>query len=283
MARGRDQQFPGLCVGYNQDGADCSTIWQPGDANAVNINPAIQAALVPTDTCSSRAFAVNNAGQIVGYYQPGMDSNYHAYLYNSATNIVDLGSLGGSNDIGTNPLAINSDGSVVGYSPATNGAQHAFLWTATTDNGTTGSMQDLNNMLLNAGAIPSGDYLYEATGINSAGSICGYLSNASQTQYQAFALIATLPGDANLDGKVDINDLTIVLAHYNQSGMTWQQGDFVGDGTVDINDLTIVLAHYGQSSGSSAAGMAAVPEPAGLAMLAAAFLAAAGVIARRRQ
>ena len=27
-----------------------------------------------------------------------------------------------------------------------------------------------------------------------------------------------LPGDANLDGKVDINDLTIVLAHYNQTG-----------------------------------------------------------------
>ena len=28
-----------------------------------------------------------------------------------------------------------------------------------------------------------------------------------------------LPGDANGDGKVDINDLTIVLAHFNQTGM----------------------------------------------------------------
>ena len=27
-----------------------------------------------------------------------------------------------------------------------------------------------------------------------------------------------LPGDANLDGKVDINDLTIVLANYGQTG-----------------------------------------------------------------
>jgi hypothetical protein len=26
-----------------------------------------------------------------------------------------------------------------------------------------------------------------------------------------------LPGDANLDGRVDINDLTIVLANYNQT------------------------------------------------------------------
>ena len=60
---------------------------------------------------------------------------------------------------------------------------------------------------------------------------------------------------------MDINDLTIVLAHYGQTGMTWTQGEFTGDGTVDINDLTIVLAHYGQSLGASAGGMAAVPEP----------------------
>ena len=64
-----------------------------------------------------------------------------------------------------------------------------------------------------------------------------------------------LPGDANLDGKVDINDLTMVLAHYGQSGMTWAQGEFTGDGTVDINDLTIVLAPApGQSAGWPSAG-----------------------------
>ena len=66
-----------------------------------------------------------------------------------------------------------------------------------------------------------------------------------------------LPGDANGDGKVDVNDLTIVLAHFGQTGMTWSQGEFTGDGTVDINDLTIVLANY-QTAG---AGVAAVPEP----------------------
>jgi hypothetical protein len=76
----------------------------------------------------------------------------------------------------------------------------------------------------------------------------------------AMVLKPTLPGDANLDGTVDINDLTIVLAHYGQTGMTWSQGEFTGDGTVDINDLTIVLAHYSQSVGAPA-GPVAVPEP----------------------
>ena len=64
-----------------------------------------------------------------------------------------------------------------------------------------------------------------------------------------YLLTPAIPGDANLDGKVDINDLTIVLAHYNQAGMSWAPGDFTGGGTVDINDLTIVLAHYNQGGG----------------------------------
>ena len=57
-----------------------------------------------------------------------------------------------------------------------------------------------------------------------------------------------IPGDANLDGQVDINDLTIVLSRYNATGMTWTQGDFNSDGKVDINDLTIVLSNYNQSA-----------------------------------
>ena len=86
------------------------------------------------------------------------------------------------------------------------------------------------------------------------------------------SLVLTVPGDANYDGKVDINDLTIVLAHYNKSGLTWAQGEFTGSGTVDINDLTIVLAHYNQTLGSAAAGVAAVPEPSAIAIAAAALL-----------
>ena len=34
------------------------------------------------------------------------------------------------------------------------------------------------------------------------------------------------PGDANGDGKMDINDLTIVLTNFGTSGRTWSQGDF---------------------------------------------------------
>ena len=102
----------------------------------------------------------------------------------------------------------------------------------------------------------------------------------------AFALLrsdAPLAGDANLDGKVDINDLTKVLTNYNQTSMTWGNGDFNGDGKVDINDLTIVLAHYNQSLGSSALGISAVPEPGAIVLLAAGLAGLLAYAWRRRR
>ena len=87
------------------------------------------------------------------------------------------------------------------------------------------------------------------------------------------------PGDANGDGRVDINDLTIVLANYGKTGMTWTQGEFTGDGTVDINDLTIVLANFGKTAGSS---LAAVSEPSTFVLFGVGAITLL-VYARRRQ
>ena len=85
-------------------------------------------------------------------------------------------------------------------------------------------------------------------------------------------------GDANGDGNVDINDLTIVLTNYDKSGMIWSQGDFNHDGTVDINDLTIVLTNYDTTSGK---GIKAVPEPSCVVLLGIGALAL--VLFRRRK
>ena len=66
---------------------------------------------------------------------------------------------------------------------------------------------------------------------------------AADPSSTGFRIESTLfPGDANGDGTVDINDLTIVLSNFGKTGMAWSQGEFTGSGTVDINDLTIVLA-----------------------------------------
>jgi hypothetical protein len=104
--------------------------------------------------------------------------------------------------------------------------------------------------------LADGTYSIQATATDAGGN----------TAFAAAPLTVPLPGDANLDGKVDINDLTVVLAHYNQTnGTSWSTGDFNLDGRVDINDLTIVLADYNKTMGSGPA--AAVPEPATVVLL----------------
>ncbi len=144
--------------------------------------------------------------------------------------------------------------------PTIDSTQRAFVYSGT-------ATTDLNSLLV--GSDPFSN-LQAATAISENGDyIVGY--GPVGGVMHGFLLTAILPGDANRDGKVDINDLTVVLANYNQGGMTWTEGEFTGSGTVDINDLTIVLANYNQV-GAPAGGISAVPEPGALAALAGGLL-----------
>ena len=142
--------------------------------------------------------------------------------------------------------SVNNSGTAVG-SATIDGTQQAFLYSG-------GTLYSLTDLL--ASALPAGVTLNTAVSINNNGVILAKGDNPegrTNGTYFYNTYILTLPGDANFDGQVDINDLTIVLAHYDTTvGASWATGDFLGDGKVNINDLTIVLAHYGQNLGSSA-------------------------------
>jgi len=58
-----------------------------------------------------------------------------------------------------------------------------------------------------------------------------------------------LPGDANGDGVVDIEDLGILGANFNLSDRQRSEGDLNGDGLVDIEDLGILGANWLSTSG----------------------------------
>ena len=106
---------------------------------------------------------------------------------------------------------------------------------------------------------------YVAGGLPGTSGGVGSIIGGAAAYYMQFdgaggGVETVLPGDANLDGKVDVNDLTIVLSNFGKTaGMSWTTGDFNGDGRVDVNDLTILLTDFGQTLGSSAATMVAVP------------------------
>ena len=221
----------------------------------------------------SIAVAVNNSGQVVctvgptGSNEGLVGSGCPASIYNINTGLIT--SLGSSFELSPQlgpesftqdsgmQQTINASGQVVGFE-VVGGVNHAAVW----QNGT---ITDLNTLY--AASLPSGFVLNTATAIDDLGDIAGYGTDSLSHAAQAFFLKAILPGDANLDGKVDINDLTAVLTHFGETGMTWSQGDFNGDGRVDINDLAIVLTRFGDSGGSSAAGLAAVPEPSALLLV----------------
>jgi hypothetical protein len=97
----------------------------------------------------------------------------------------------------------------------------------------------------------------------------------------------TYGGDANLDGKINIDDYGQIDSNVTKSGSVfgWNVGDFNYDGKINIDDYGIIDSNIGMQGaplGSSAgsAALTAVPEPAsGLGIC----LAAVATLSRRRR
>ena len=55
----------------------------------------------------------------------------------------------------------------------------------------------------------------------------------------------TLLGDSDLNGSVDSSDFTALSQNFNQSGMSWVNGDFNYDGVVNALDFNILASNFG--------------------------------------
>ena len=179
--------------------------------------------LGPVDnTIDSRAYGINNTGQIVGATEaspttamiwsgsnsinlgPGFGSASVGFAINNTGDVVgysyvsgnevatlwngagpiSLGTLGGSYSWAN---AINNDGVVVGGAATTApGITHAFMWS-------NGAMTDINAYLTDQ-ERSSGWVLDYATGINDNGWIAGVASNTVLGEDRAFLLeVAAVP------------------------------------------------------------------------------------------
>ncbi len=58
--------------------------------------------------------------------------------------------------------------------------------------------------------------------------------------------MVAFPGDANLDGTVNVLDLSALANHYNLPG-GWSDGDFNQDALIDVLDLSLLALHYNQA------------------------------------
>jgi len=125
-----------------------------------------------------------------------------------------------------------------------------------------------------------------AAAASSGDRTIGWLDNGDGSVTFAFAAA----GDTNLDWQVDIIDAANFLAagKFDTGSLaSWNEGDFTYDGVVDILDAASFLSNglfdagaYNGAAGAVA--VAAVPEPTGLAAVAAVALVV-GVAVRRRR
>jgi hypothetical protein len=105
-------------------------------------------------------------------------------------------------------------------------------------------------------------------------------------------LAHTRTGDANLDGVVNDDDVTIVGATYSPGTpqASWALGDFDYNGFVDDDDVTLLGVFYDPAAqpvlapvSASAGGVAAVPEPSSMALAFLACMLAAMAFIRRQR
>jgi probable HAF family extracellular repeat protein len=240
----------GQAVGYTMiQGNRWAFRWDDDDFVILN---------VPAGGTGGGAVDINNHGQAIGHWRSAeervierygtTETIYRAALYESDGTAVDLGTLGGDVSAAT---GINDVGQIVGISEfgEQDLANHAFVYH--TDYG----MIDLNDLI-----HPSlGWELTYASGINDRGQIVGYATNRN-----GFLLTPANPGDADLDGVVDLSDLTALANRFGaNSGAEWWSGDFDADGDVDLADLTLLAGYYASGEAQAYADFEtiAVPEP----------------------
>lgn len=160
-------------------GAPEAYVWTPGMSQVVYIG-------VSNGIALSFAFAVNDAGQVVGRGGPD-NSSQHALLWQPSSvrgttfSVIDLGTLPG--DATSEAHFVNASGQIVGQSFDAAGHSHAVLWQPSAPGASTYTPVDIGTL---------GGAAAEAWQINAGGQIVGN-STASDGTRHAFLWTPAAP------------------------------------------------------------------------------------------
>jgi probable HAF family extracellular repeat protein len=166
--------------------------------------------------------AINDAGQAVGTSLLPDNASQHAWFFDPATGMHDLGSFGGTGIEASAAFGIDASGTVVGYASLPDDHRRAFTWRD-------GVFHDL-------GINPDG-FNSEAFAINDVGVVVGDADGFNQTvhavKFSGGAIqdlgVATPDGTSHAYA---INHAGIAVGQASALGIRWLPVVFLGDGTV---------------------------------------------------
>jgi len=239
-------------------------------------------------TPEARAYSVNDAGRIAGYYSLPSTGNYRGFFYNGTTYTT----LNYPGAVGSQAIGINNSDQIVGY--YFNGKPHGFLYTGggytTVDHPLPGSLGTVAQGINDSGHIAGiyfdasdkdhgfvktasgystvdypGPILFSGlVGINNAGQVAGYYRDASG--FHGYLATPIAAADFDSDGQVNGVDLTAWTGSFGVSvGATKSMGDANGDFAVNGTDFLKWQSQL-TIAGAAVPAQAPVPEPAALSL-----------------
>jgi hypothetical protein len=170
--------------------------------------------------------------------------------------IDHLSVLGGSIDVTRNDLILKGNPATI-LALITSGHNNGFWDGSGIRSGT--ALTDQKTL----GSTLASD-LFEAF----PATYCGITVNAED-----FIIAYTVPGDSNLDGKVNTIDFNNLAGSFGASGKKWIDGDFDYNGIVDSIDFTQIVSNFGRTNSPAPSLGSVIPEPATVGIVALAMMA----------
>lgn len=264
--------------------------WYKGFTNTKayirNGNTYTDLSATPTGSPETKAYAINDAGHVVGYYKDPANGLLHrGFFYNGST----YNAIHYEGAVGTEAFGVNNSDQVVGYY-ADGQRPHGFVYSAgayTTVDHPLGTFGTVAQGINDAGTIAGiyfdefnrdhgfvktstgfitvdypGATLSGIAGINNAGQVVGYYQDA--TGFHGFLATPVADADFNSDGRVDGLDFASWKAGFGlTAGGSKPLGDANGDFAVDGADFLKWQTQL-KFGGAVVPAKTAVPEPSAL-------------------
>jgi autotransporter-associated beta strand protein len=283
------------------------------DGAGLQSNVVLNAAVTPASisvTANGVNYTISGSGTIAG--SGGLTKSGNSTLTISTANSYAGGTsvsggkliVGNYQALGTGPIAIHAGATVQLQA----GLAKAVLTPSLTFDGSVGAWSgtlDLTNNKLIVESVSKATDLANLRSQNGSAIVSSTLpanfgiaivDNAAlampfatfggqAVDANSILISAELLGDTNLDGHVDLTDLSTVLNNFGASTLAWSSGNFDNAATIDLTDLSAVLNNFGLTNAGASGGVfnaapVGAPEPATVCALG---CTAVAVLVRRRE